>query len=80
MCFNKKMVKRKKNFPLWFKIETIIFLIFSVAIGASYFNKIDVLNEIEAHYLLIKLFTLIIFIVIIWLISFILCYCNRFNK
>jgi len=74
------MVKRKKNFPLWFKIETIIFLIFSVAIGASYFNKIDVLNEIEAHYLLIKLFTLIIFIVIIWLISFILCYCNRFNK
>jgi len=80
MCFNKKMVKRKKNFPLWFKIETIIFLIFSVAIVASYFNKIDVLNEIEAHYLLIKLFTLIIFIVIIWLISFILCYCNRFNK
>gem|GEM_PF-2742348 len=74
------MKKRKKELPLWFKIETIIFVIFSVAVGFSYFDRIENLNGLDTYYLFVKFSALISFIIIVWLISLVVCSCDKFKK
>ena len=63
------MIKRKKEMPIWFKIETIGFLFFSGAVVISYFG-------IGREELLIKLLVLLTVLWLSWLVSLLLC-CRR---
>lgn len=60
---------KKKELPIWFKIETLIFIFFSGAIGISFFR----MNEgFDKQYLLLKLLFLISILVSIWCVSLII--------
>jgi len=68
---------KKKEFPIWFKIETMLFAFFSGAIGINYFKMRGELDILDARYLLTKLIILMSIVFLIWLISFILCCHNK---
>ncbi|MCK5080792.1 MAG: hypothetical protein KAQ63_01400 [Candidatus Moranbacteria bacterium] len=68
---------RKKELPIWFKVETIVFLFFSGAIGISCFKMSQELSDVDAQYLLTKLYILIGFVLLIWLVSFVTCCCDK---
>jgi len=61
---------RKKEFPIWFKVETMIFLFFSGAVVISYFQNEDIVNSKS---LLTKLLILLTSILLIWFVSLIAC-------
>jgi hypothetical protein len=63
------MLKRKKEMPIWFKIETIGFLFFSGAVVISYLG-------IRREELLVKLLALLTVLWFVWFISLFLC-CRR---
>jgi hypothetical protein len=60
------MLKRKKEMPIWFKIQTIGFLFFSGAVVVSYFGT-------REEGLLFKLLVLLGLLWITWLISLMIC-------
>jgi hypothetical protein len=60
------MLKRKKEMPIWFKIQTIGFLFFSGAVVVSYFG-------IGKEELLIKLLALLTVLWLVWFVSLFLC-------
>ncbi len=68
---------KKKELPIWFKIETITFLFFSIALGISYFRKANGLNDFDAQYLLTKLLILMAIVGLAWMVSFIICCCHK---
>jgi len=64
---------RKKEAPVWFKVETLAFLFFSVAIIASFMKMSGEMNDQDSKQLLIKLVILMSSILLVWIISLIAC-------
>ena len=64
----------KKEFPIWFKVETILFLFFSVSIALSYFQKASISGD--SNHLLSKLLIAISLLLVVWFFSLIVC-CRR---
>lgn len=61
---------RKKELPIWFKVETITFIFFSGAMVVSYF---EMTKDSDSQFLLIKLILLLSGLWLAWLISLVMC-------
>ena len=62
---------KRKELPIWLKIETILFLFFSTAILISYFNKID--GSEDSQQLSLNLMILIGGMMSVCVISLVVC-------
>ncbi len=68
---------KKKELSIWFKVETIVFLFFTGAIGINYLKMSAGLDNSELEALLVKLMVLIGSMLIIWLISLVVVCCDK---
>ena len=46
------MKNKNKELPVWFKVETIIFLFFLGALSVNYFNYFEKINNFELIHLI----------------------------
>ena len=68
---------KKKELPIWFKVETIVFLFFAGAIGINYLKMSAGLNGSDLQLLLTKLIILMGSMLIVWLVSLVVVCCDK---